>query len=98
MGNWTASDYPPFSPPVSPAPAPPRSPQYASAFYGPFRDALASAPKAASAGRVVPPNKKTYQQDPANYREVGRGSGRERGGKGRGSEGRECERRLCSRR
>lgn len=32
--------------------------KYASAFYGPFRDALASAPKAG--------DKKTYQMDPAN--------------------------------
>ena len=38
--------------------------KYASAFYGPFRDALASAPQAGSSGRVIPPNKKTYQQDP----------------------------------
>ena len=44
--------------------------KYASAFYGPFRDALASAPKAGSAHRIIPPNKKTYQQDPANYREA----------------------------
>ena len=44
--------------------------KYASAFYGPFRDALASAPKAGTAGRIIPPNKKTYQQDPANYREA----------------------------
>lgn len=44
--------------------------KYASAFYGPFRDALASAPNAAGAGRIIPPHKKTYQQDPANYREA----------------------------
>ena len=44
--------------------------KYASAFYGPFRDALASAPRAGAAGRVIPPNKSTYQQDPANYREA----------------------------
>eukprot|EP01023_Acetabularia_acetabulum_P065395 TRINITY_DN8650_c0_g1_i6.p2 TRINITY_DN8650_c0_g1~~TRINITY_DN8650_c0_g1_i6.p2 ORF type:complete len:400 (-),score=93.51 TRINITY_DN8650_c0_g1_i6:318-1517(-) len=44
--------------------------KYASAFYGPFRDALESAPAGAQAGRVIPPNKKTYQQDPANYREA----------------------------
>ena len=44
--------------------------KYASAFYGPFREALASAPKAGEAHRVIPPNKKTYQQDPANYREA----------------------------
>lgn len=35
--------------------------KYASAFYGPFRDALDSAPKAG--------DKKTYQMDPANLRE-----------------------------
>ncbi len=35
--------------------------KYASAFYGPFRDALASAPKVG--------DKKTYQMDPANVRE-----------------------------
>lgn len=44
--------------------------KYASAFYGPFREALDSAPRAAGAGRVIPPNKKTYQQDPANLREA----------------------------
>eukprot|EP00238_Polyblepharides_amylifera_P009891 CAMPEP_0196582988 /NCGR_PEP_ID=MMETSP1081-20130531/41558_1 /TAXON_ID=36882 /ORGANISM="Pyramimonas amylifera, Strain CCMP720" /LENGTH=404 /DNA_ID=CAMNT_0041903733 /DNA_START=55 /DNA_END=1269 /DNA_ORIENTATION=+ len=44
--------------------------KYASAFYGPFREALASAPRPGSEGRVIPPNKKTYQQDPANYREA----------------------------
>ena len=36
--------------------------KYASAFYGPFRDALASAPKSG--------NKKTYQMNPANKREA----------------------------
>jgi porphobilinogen synthase len=36
--------------------------KYASAFYGPFRDALDSAPKLG--------DKKTYQMDPANYREA----------------------------
>ncbi len=36
--------------------------KYASAFYGPFRDALASAPKAG--------DKKTYQMNPANKREA----------------------------
>jgi len=25
---------------------------------------------AGSSGRIIPPNKKTYQQDPANYREA----------------------------
>ena len=36
--------------------------KYASAFYGPFRGALGSAPKAG--------DKKTYQMDPANRREA----------------------------
>ncbi|MBN4077891.1 porphobilinogen synthase [Nitrospina gracilis] len=36
--------------------------KYASAFYGPFRDALKSAPKEG--------DKKTYQMDPANVREA----------------------------
>lgn len=36
--------------------------KYASAFYGPFRDALDSAPKSG--------DKKTYQMDPANLREA----------------------------
>jgi len=44
--------------------------KYASAFYGPFRDALASAPAAGSADRTIPKDKKTYQMDPANYREA----------------------------
>lgn len=38
--------------------------KYASAFYGPFRDALASAPKPGQKHRIIPPNKKTYQMDP----------------------------------
>lgn len=38
------------------------SAKYASAYYGPFRDALNSAPKAG--------DKKTYQMDPANKREA----------------------------
>ena len=38
------------------------SAKYASAFYGPFRDALESAPKAG--------DKKTYQMDPANQAEA----------------------------
>jgi len=36
--------------------------KYASAFYGPFRDALESAPRFG--------DKKTYQMDPANAREA----------------------------
>ncbi|MCM8534649.1 MAG: porphobilinogen synthase [Lentisphaeraceae bacterium] len=38
------------------------SAKYASAYYGPFRDALDSAPKSG--------DKKTYQMDPANIREA----------------------------
>lgn len=38
--------------------------KYASAFYGPFRDALDSAPKEAAV--AVPKDKKTYQMDYAN--------------------------------
>jgi porphobilinogen synthase len=38
--------------------------KYASSFYGPFRDALDSAPK--EAGVAVPKDKKTYQMDYAN--------------------------------
>jgi porphobilinogen synthase len=41
--------------------------KYASAFYGPFRDALDSAPRA---GADIPRDKKTYQMDPANAREA----------------------------
>lgn len=41
--------------------------KYASAFYGPFREALDSAPREDS---NAPPNKKTYQMDPANSREA----------------------------
>jgi porphobilinogen synthase len=41
--------------------------KYASAFYGPFRDALDSAPRQLE---DVPSDKKTYQMDPANAREA----------------------------
>lgn len=41
--------------------------KYASAFYGPFREALDSAPRESS---NAPANKKTYQMDPANGREA----------------------------
>ena len=41
--------------------------KYASAFYGPFRDALDSAPRLL---KDVPTDKKTYQMDPANRREA----------------------------
>ena len=43
--------------------------KYASAFYGPFRDALDSAP-VSDTTRIIPRNKRTYQQDPANVREA----------------------------
>lgn len=41
--------------------------KYASAFYGPFRDALDSAPVE---GEDIPKDKKTYQMNPANKREA----------------------------
>lgn len=41
--------------------------KYASSFYGPFRDALDSAPKD---DPNIPKDKKTYQMDPANRREA----------------------------
>lgn len=41
--------------------------KYASAFYGPFRDALDSAPKESE---DIPKDKKTYQMNPANKREA----------------------------
>jgi porphobilinogen synthase len=41
--------------------------KYASAFYGPFRDALDSAPRE---NADIPSDKKTYQMDPANKREA----------------------------
>lgn len=41
--------------------------KYASAFYGPFRDALDSAPVD---DPNIPSDKKTYQMDPANKREA----------------------------
>ena len=41
--------------------------KYASALYGPFRDALESAPRAGSA---APTHKRSYQMDPANRREA----------------------------
>ncbi|MDR2673681.1 MAG: porphobilinogen synthase [Opitutaceae bacterium] len=42
------------------------SAKFASAFYGPFRDAVGSAPRAGAA----PPDKRTYQLNPANRREA----------------------------
>lgn len=41
--------------------------KYASAFYGPFRDALDSAPVESD---DIPKDKKTYQMDPANKKEA----------------------------
>lgn len=43
------------------------SAKYASAFYGPFRDALDSAPVDSA---DIPADKKTYQMDPGNRREA----------------------------
>jgi porphobilinogen synthase len=42
--------------------------KYASAFYGPFRDALDSAPRGGE--EDIPKDKKTYQMNPANRREA----------------------------
>jgi len=46
------------------------SAKYASAFYGPFREALDSAPTLPSDDWKIPDNKSTYQQDPGNYKEA----------------------------
>ena len=43
--------------------------KYASAYYGPFRDALDSAPRP-SGDKPIPTSKDTYQMDPANSREA----------------------------
>ncbi len=43
--------------------------KYASAYYGPFREALDSAPRLV-ADKPIPTNKTTYQMDPANAREA----------------------------
>jgi len=43
--------------------------KYASAYYGPFREALDSAPRAA-AGKPIPKDKSTYQMDAGNGREA----------------------------
>ncbi|MFM7034271.1 MAG: porphobilinogen synthase [Planctomycetia bacterium] len=44
--------------------------KYASAFYGPFRDALGSGGALATAGALGLGDKKTYQMDPANTDEA----------------------------
>ncbi len=43
--------------------------KYSSAYYGPFREALDSAPRVASE-KPIPKDKNTYQMDPANSREA----------------------------
>jgi porphobilinogen synthase len=43
--------------------------KYSSAYYGPFREALDSAPRSIS-NKPIPKNKNTYQMDPANAREA----------------------------
>ncbi len=43
--------------------------KYASAYYGPFREALDSAPKL-DVTKLIPKDKTTYQMDPANSREA----------------------------
>ena len=44
--------------------------KFASAYYGPFRGALDSAPRAATPDKPIPADKSTYQMDPANVREA----------------------------
>eukprot|EP00912_Choanoflagellata_sp_UC4_P001814 UC4_evm4s1162 len=44
--------------------------KYASAFYGPFREALDSSPKEGGKDSKVPKHKRSYQMDPANRREA----------------------------
>tara|TARA_Y100001968_G_C19380329_1_gene729964 strand:+ start:329 stop:1327 length:999 start_codon:yes stop_codon:yes gene_type:complete len=43
--------------------------KYSSAYYGPFREALDSAPRSTSS-KQIPKDKSTYQMDPANSREA----------------------------
>jgi porphobilinogen synthase len=43
--------------------------KYASAYYGPFREALDSAPRPVG-NKPIPKDKATYQMDPANGREA----------------------------
>jgi porphobilinogen synthase len=43
--------------------------KYNSAYYGPFRDALASAPRPGREDWKIPKDKAEYQMDPANFRE-----------------------------
>ncbi|HET8986738.1 MAG TPA: porphobilinogen synthase [Trueperaceae bacterium] len=44
--------------------------KYASAFYGPFREAAGSAPTAHLASPAIPIDRQTYQMDPSNAREA----------------------------
>ena len=43
--------------------------KYSSAYYGPFRSALDSAPRLNS-NKLIPKNKSSYQMDPANAKEA----------------------------
>ncbi len=43
--------------------------KYSSAYYGPFREALDSAPRS-NTSKPIPKDKSTYQMDPANAREA----------------------------
>ncbi len=43
--------------------------KYSSAYYGPFREALDSAPRSVTS-KPIPKDKSTYQMDPANAREA----------------------------
>ncbi|KGG11439.1 Porphobilinogen synthase [Prochlorococcus marinus str. SS2] len=44
--------------------------KYSSAYYGPFREALDSAPRAINNSKPIPKDKNTYQMNPANAREA----------------------------
>jgi porphobilinogen synthase len=44
--------------------------KYASAFYGPFRDAAGSSPQGSVDGHPAPSDRRSYQMDPRNAREA----------------------------
>jgi porphobilinogen synthase len=44
--------------------------KYASAFYGPFRDAAGSSPRGGVDGHPAPQDRRSYQMDPRNAREA----------------------------
>jgi porphobilinogen synthase len=44
--------------------------KYASAFYGPFRDAAGSSPHGGIDGHPAPSDRRSYQMDPRNAREA----------------------------